>query len=185
MGKPLAPKPVKLFLGMISRDPALFDECSRLFAREYGSVDIASSTMPWDHSAYYRKEMGTGLLRMFLFFERIADPETLVAAKHHAIRIETSFAEPSLSGIRRTINLDPGYLTEAKVVLATTKDFPHRIYLGNHIYAESTLHYHKDSRSFQPVEHTYPDFRTETSLDLFNKARDLLRSALKAQEKER
>jgi len=178
MGKLLPPIPVKLFLGMISPDPGLFTECTRLFAREFGPVDLVSSVLPWDHSDYYREEMGTGLLRMFIFFEPPTEPEQLVAVKHHAIGIEASFSEPAAAG-RRRINLDPGYLTEAKVVLATTKDFPHRIYIGRGVYAESTLHYHKDSRSFQPVGHTYPDFRTEYCLKLFNGARDALRSRLR------
>lgn len=176
MGKLLSPKPVKLFLGMISREPALFTECTRLFAEEFGPVDLVSDVLPWDHSEYYREEMGTGLLRMFIFFGPPADPELLAAVKLHAIRIEASFSDTTAAAVRRRINLDPGYLTEAKVVLATTKDFPHRIYIGKSIYAESTLHYHKDSRSFLPVGHTYPDFRTEYCLQLFNGARDTLRS---------
>jgi len=179
MGKLHAPIPVKLFLGMISRDPGLFTECTRLFAQECGPVDLVSSILPWDHSEYYREEMGTGLLRMFIFFKPLADPELLAAVKHSAITIEASFSEQADRAVRRRINLDPGYLTEAKVVLATTKDFPHRIYIGRSIYAESTLHYHKDSRSFQPVEHTYPDFRTDTCLKLFNEARNILRSGLR------
>ncbi len=179
MGNLHSPIPVKLFLGMISREPGLLSECTRLFAQEYGPVDLVSSILPWDHSEYYREEIGTGLLRMFIFFEPLVDPELLAAAKHHAIRIEATFSEPAAAGTRRRINLDPGYLTEAKVVLATTKDFPHRIYIGRNIYAEATLHYHKDSRSYQPVEHTYPDFRTEYCLRLFNGARDTLRSRLR------
>ena len=179
MGKLLAPKPVKYFLGMISREPGLFTECTRLFSQEFGPVDLVSSVLPWDHSDYYQEEMGTGLLRMFIFFEPPADPELLAAVKHHTITIEESFSEPVAPAVRRRINLDPGYLTEAKVVLATTKDFPHRIYIGRSIYAESTLHYHRDCRSFQPVEHTYPDFRTEYCLKLFNEARDILRCRLR------
>jgi len=178
MGKLIAPIPAKLFLGMISREPGLFTECTVLFAKEFGPVDLVSSILVWDHSNYYREEMGTGLLRKFIFFETPVDPELLAAVKRHAIGIEASYSERSAGADRRRINLDPGYLTEAKVVLATTKDFPHRIYIGRNIYAESTLHYHKDSRSFQPVEHTYPDFRTEYCLKLFNGARDILRSGL-------
>jgi hypothetical protein len=178
MGNFHAPLPVKLFLGMITREPELFTECTRLFAQEYGPVDLVNIVLPWDHSDYYQAEMGSGLLRSFIFFDALVDPGLLSAVKHHAIRIEATYSEPSSAGTRRRINLDPGYLTEAKVVLATTKDFPHRIYIGESIYAESTLHYHKDSRSFQPVEHTYPDFRTEPCLRLFTEARKHLRSRL-------
>ena len=178
MGILLAPKPAKLFLGMISGKPDLFTECTRLFVQKFGPVDLVSNLTSWDHSEYYQNEMGIGLLRRFIFFEQLVDPELLVAVKHLAITIEADFSLPAPEA-RRRINLDPGYLTEAKVVLATTKDFPHRIYIGRNIYAESTLHYHKDRRSFKPVEHTYPDFRTEDSLKLFNRARELLRYRLR------
>jgi hypothetical protein len=93
MGNLHAPIPVKLFLGMISREPGLFTECTRLFAQEYGPVDLMSNVLSWDHSDYYREEMGTGLLRLFIFFEYLINPAQLAAVKHHAIRIEASFSE--------------------------------------------------------------------------------------------
>ncbi len=83
------------------------------------------------------------------------------------------------SGIRRRINLDPGYITEAKVVLASTKDFSHRVYIGENIYAEVTLRYSSKERSFTSCDHTFFDFRTEAYRLLFNTARYLLRERLK------
>jgi DMSO/TMAO reductase YedYZ molybdopterin-dependent catalytic subunit len=76
------------------------------------------------------------------------------------------------------INLDPGYVTEAKIVLASTKDYSHRVYLGSGIYAEVTLHYAARVKTFLSFEHTYPDFRTKESLDMFNRAREILRTTL-------
>jgi hypothetical protein len=94
------------------------------------------------------------------------------------MQLEEELSRLAASPSRRAVNLDPGYLTEAKVVLATTKDFPHRIYIGERIYAESTLHYSKNSGTYVAVDHTYPDFRSQYCRDLFNKAREKLRTKL-------
>lgn len=181
MGQPLLPLPVKLFVGMIAGDAGLFPLCRERLMTMYGPADLQSDILPWDHSSYYRKEMGTGLCRMFLFFERLFDPGALAGIKLETIRLEGELSRSGPGGARRTVNLDPGYITEAKVVLATTKDFPHRIYIGDRIYAESTLHYSRSERAFIPVEHTYPDFRTPYSIELFGRARELLRSDLQRQ----
>jgi hypothetical protein len=179
MGQPLLPLPAKLFVGMIARDTALFTRCAEALVKTYGPVDLQSDILPWDHSSYYREEIGTGLCRMFVFFERLIDPGDLSGIKRETIRLESALSRNGPEGARRTINLDPGYITEAKVVLATTKDFPHRIYIGDRIYAESTLHYSRSERTFIPVEHTYPDFRTAYSMELFGRARERLRSDLR------
>ena len=179
MGTLRPPIPAKLFIGMIARDPERFEECSRHLSAEYGPVDMRSGVLQWKHSDYYGEEMGPDLQRMFLFFDRLIDPGDLSLIKLHTIKLEALFSLPGPSGPRRSVNIDPGYLTEAKIVLATTKDFPHRIYLGNGIYAEVELHYSRTGRDFVPVEHTYPDFRTETSRELFKEARERLRSVLR------
>jgi hypothetical protein len=178
MGELREPLPVKLFLGMISSDTGLFSRCADLFCAEYGPVDLESDATPWDQSDYYRAEMGTGLQRKFVFMKTLIDPSVLSRAKILANRIEATFAEPASAEMRRRINLDPGYVTEAKVVLASTKDFSHRIYIGERIYAEVTLHYSKKSAGFTALDHTYFDFRTEQYRSLFNTARDILRKEL-------
>jgi len=178
MGKVHAPIPAKLFVGMLSQDCGLFEKCAERLADAYGPVDMQSDILPWDHSDYYRGEMGADLRRVFIFFERLIDPGELAAIKHFTLQIEHDLSRAEASGTHRRINLDPGYITEAKVVLATTKDFPHRVYIGRSIYAESTLHYSKNSGTFLAVEHTYPDFRALSSRDLFNKAREILRTRL-------
>jgi len=178
MGKVHAPIPSKLFVGMLSRDIGLFELCAERLSSAYGPVDLRSEILSWDHSDYYRVEMGDDLRRVFLFFEQLIDPGDLAAIKQYSIQFEQELSCSDASGSHRRINLDPGYLTEAKVVLATTKDFPHRVYIGGHIYAESTLHYSKTLGTYLPVEHTYPDFRAQYSLALFKKARYILRTKL-------
>ncbi len=177
MGEIRPPKPVKLFVGMLSSEPALFETCTDLLCSEYGSVDCRSEIVSWHYTDYYSAEMGLGLLRKFIFFERLMDPEELADVKVLTNRIEEQMAATTDNAVRRRINLDPGYITEAKIVLATTKDYSHRIYIGKNIYAEVTLQ-QKGGR-FTPLEHTYPDYRTDEYIRMFGKAREILREALR------
>jgi len=77
------------------------------------------------------------------------------------------------AAVTRPLNLDPGYLTEAKLVLASTKDHAHRIYLGRGIYAEVTLHY--QNGRWQSHDWTYPDFQRPDYHLFFSQCRDFFR----------
>jgi len=178
MGEIRKPLPVKLFVGMLSPEPALFDVCAEILREEYGPFDCRSEVLPWDKTDYYRDEMGAGIVRTFIFFERLFDPADLPKIKLFTNGIEKDFAAQEGTVLRRRINLDPGYVTEAKVVLATTKDFAHRVYIGSSIYAEVTLTYSAQDRRFTSFDYTYPDFRTDAYRTMFQKARESLRAAL-------
>ena len=172
------PIPVKLFVGMISNEPPLFNECTEILSAEFGALDLRAPIMAWDQTEYYRHEMGTGLQRTFVFFERLLeDPAQLASIKTMTNLIENRFTQTGSKN--RRINIDPGYITEAKVVLASTKDFSHRIYIGRSIYAEVTLQFREQGRTFVALGHTYPDFRRHDMIELFNGARGLLRAKLK------
>jgi hypothetical protein len=177
MGNVRPPIPVKLFVGMLSPDPGLFDACAELLRSEYGPIDYRTEPAPWTVTDYYRDEMGPDILRAFIFFERLMDPAKLPGVKHFTNRVEQRFTSSDRDTARRRINLDPGYVTEAKVVLATTKDFTHRVYIGEGIYADVTLRYQGDR--FLPFDFTYPDYRTSEYREIFSKARKLLRASLK------
>jgi len=173
-----SPIPVKLFIGMLSPEPELFDICADIVSKEYGPIDYQSEMVSWTNSDFYQQEMGSGIIRKFIFFERLMDPGDLPAVKNNTIRIEKSLAVQTGNRTRRRINLDPGYVTEAKVVLATTKDYTHRLYIGKGIYAEVTLRYINKDRCFTPFDYTYFDYCSETYKTMFNKARDVLRTTL-------
>lgn len=179
MSRIRAPKPVKLFIGMLSSDPELVEACVRRLCDDFGPVGLRSADAPWEHTGYYDDEMGGGLRRTFFVFERLIDPGDLARIKNFTNSIEEETGIRSAAGTRRRVNLDPGYVTEAKVVLASAKDFSHRVYIGGNIYAEVTLRYDKNMRGFVPLEHTYPDFRPDATRALFNTARDLLRDTLR------
>jgi hypothetical protein len=174
MGKITEPAPVKLFFGMLSQEPFLFDELQAQLADTYGPVDLESAVWPWDHSQYYEQEMGTGLKRKFLFFKNLIYPGALVGIKLKTNELE-KLSQNENSG--RKINVDPGYLDAAKLVLATTKDFSHRIYLDKGIYGEVTLYYSRNN--YQTLPYTFPDYRTEKYIDIFRKAREIYKIQMK------
>lgn len=175
MGHIRTPLPAKLFIGMLSPEPDLFTQCAGIISSQYGPIDLETEIMTWSISDYYQEEMGNTIFRKFYFLTELIDQGTLSKVKNFTNQIEEQFSHPASSRKGRRINLDPGYVTEAKVVLASTKDFAHRIYIGENIYAEVTLRYSNKARSFAALEHTYFDFRMDAYISVFNQAREILR----------
>jgi hypothetical protein len=177
MGVIVEPGPVKLFVGMLASDPSRFAEAETLLVERYGPVDLSTHVMPFEYTDYYRAEMGPGLKREFLSFDRLIRPDEIIGVKRTTNGIEDDFARRLKGGPARPVNLDPGYLHLSKVVLATTKDTAHRIYLGQGIYAEVTLHFQRGK--YEPWEWTYPDYRTSEYATFFLEVRERLREQLR------
>jgi hypothetical protein len=174
MGNILKPFPVKLILGMLAAREEDFLRAEELFCLEYGPVDFSSSAIPFTWTEYYREEMGGNLLRKFVSAERLIDPSRLPGIKHFSNSLERRLAGEDG---RRVVNLDPGYLTEGKLVLASTKDHQHRLYLCEGIFAEVTLRFVRGR--YRPWDWTYPDYRSEEYASIFQEIRDLYRQQLK------
>lgn len=157
MARPRLAKPVKLFVGLLSGDPDLLRRSRQLLSRRWGSVDLESELWPFDQTDYYREEMGPDLRRWFLSFGPLVSPDHLPEIKLETNALEQQIAADCLlPDIARPVNIDPGYLDLTKLVLATTKDRGHRIYLGHGIYAEVTLQYAHSA--WQTMPWTYPDY---------------------------
>ncbi len=165
------PKPVKLFVGILSSDYSLLEEVEILLAKRLGKVDIRSEMFPFDFTDYYKKDMGTNISRQFLSFKELINPEELSAIKIWTNELEDEIKRNKKSEVVRPINLDPGYLTHCNLILASTKDYYHRIHLQNGIYAEVTLFYQHEV--FKNLPWTYPDFQTEEYKNFFLKVRTL------------
>lgn len=142
---------------MLAGRTDLFETAERETSARFGSIDAASEIMPFDQTDYYEDELGPNLLRKFVAFDRLINPKDLVAAKLFTNELEERISEQEGSE-RRVVNLDPGYISLSKLVLASTKDYSHRIYMGDGIFAEVTLHY--ANRQFNPWPWTYPDYKT-------------------------
>mgnify|MGYP000610352710 CR=1 FL=1 len=135
-------------------------------SRSWGEVDLCAGPFPFSFTDYYAAEMGPSLQRVFVSFGPLVSAERMAEWKAFTNQIEQQMAE----GGRRTVNLDPGCLDCAKVILFSTKDFSHRIHLGSGIYAEVTLVYRGGEFVFLPW--TYPDYRCEEYLSFFRSARE-------------
>jgi len=149
---------------MFTRDVNIADIDSRLTAR-FGAIDHKSREFDFIFTDYYAAEMGGDLKKRFYSFEKLILPGRLSDLKHATIEIEREFSV----GGNRTVNLDPGYLEESKLVLASTKNFSHRIYLRDDIWAEVTMRFARGK--FLKHEWTYPDWSQDLAIDFLTKVR--------------
>ncbi len=170
MGELSPARPVKLFAGLLTARPEALEYVRPRLEERLGPIELESPVLDFNYTDYYEPEMGPGLKRRFWGFARLEDPEALVDLKLYTNLLEKGC---SVAG-RRTVNIDPGYLAPARLVLASTKDFAHRLYLGKGVYGEVTLVYRE--RGFRPLPWTYPDFRSEGYQQFF---RDLRRGYLR------
>ncbi len=177
MGTPREPKPVKPFVALLSNHESLFPSVEGDLRSIFGSIDSVSETFPWQVTDYYENEMGPRLLRRFVSFEPLTLPERLPEIKLRTQDLEGNYQWFEGGKRGRRVNIDPGYLETSKVVLASTKDASHRIYLCSGIYGEVTLRF--ESGHFQPLAHTYPDYRWQETLSFFAAMRSLYLSQLK------
>ncbi len=162
MGAPKVPAPVKLITGLLGASDVLLEQAAAALCNRYGPVDSASVPIDWTASTYYHDEMGPNIRRQFLSFERLIAADELATVKLATNDLEARWRTAS----GRQVNIDPGYIAATKLVLASTKDAAHRIYLGRGIYAEVTLLF--SNGSFQPHVHTYPDYAAREAVEFFN-----------------
>ncbi len=175
MAEPRTPQPVKLFAGLLAGDTDILRRARQLLTKRFGPVDAESELWPFDQTDYYEDEMGPHLQRWFISFEPLIRADQLVSIKHETNALEREIAEQCLSpDIIRPVNIDPGYVDLTKLVLATTKDRGHRLYLSHGIYAEVTLQYTSGAWQTQPW--TYPDYARPEVQAFFVRLRERLRA---------
>lgn len=165
MGQIKMPKPVKLIVSALAPGEGLLRAARETAVAQWGAIDVESELLPFEHTTYYAREFGTGLVRRIWAFAPLIDPAALPEIKRQSNEIEARWAVEG----KRQINLDPGYVSLAKLVLATTKNHGHRIYLRQGIYAEVTLAYR--DKAFRPWPWTYPDYGTPRYCALFARVR--------------
>jgi hypothetical protein len=166
MSQPRAPKPAKLIVSVFLKEKALMTPVVEDLMEKFGVVDVVSAWMPFDWTAYYEPEMGTPLFRRMLVFKQLIAQQALPEIKWAAHDIEARYAEND----KRRVNIDPGYLLLERFVLATGKNFSHRIYIGKQIYADLTLIYRKGG--FQALPWTFPDYADSGMHAFLKKARE-------------
>jgi hypothetical protein len=153
-----------IFSGVLYSEEAYYITAVKELEEAFGPIIFETLPFPW-HTEHYREEIGWPITRKFVFFQNPVAQESLADIKLRTISIEKGL---SVEG-RRTVNLDPGYLTSAKVVLASTKDYAHRIYLRDGIFAETTLYFMNGT--FKDHLFTYRDYTDNRTVSLFNAVR--------------
>jgi hypothetical protein len=173
MGLISPPDQVLLVLAAFSRHCEALDWAQATAVEAFGPLALESPRLQFSETDYYQPTMGPGLQKTFFAFERLVDPGRLAQIKQQTNGWEATYAKMAGHAEPRPLNLDPGYLTLAKLVLASTKDHAHRIYLGEGIFAEVTLGYRH--RRWQAQEWTFPDYRRDDYQAFFSGCRQWLR----------
>ena len=165
MSRPEKPSPAKLVIGVFLKEKSLISSVAKELTKAFGPMDMVSCWLPFDLTTYYEREMGSPLFRRMFVFQTLIEQHALPEIKTLTNQLESKYSKNN----KRTINIDPGYMLRERFVLATGKNFSHRIYVGKQIYADLTLIYTKGR--FKTLPWTYPDYREENMLATLEKIR--------------
>jgi hypothetical protein len=172
--------PVKLFVGVLVSNSKFIPAVEERLVPLYGPIDHRSDVIPFDFTNYYEAEMGDLIDRVFYSFERLIEADQLPEIKRQTNQLEEELAPllktPS-TNVKRPVNLDPGYIEQAKVILASTKNFYHRMYLSAGIFGEVTMHFKNNTYQFFPW--TYPDYQSKDYQEFFLRMRQKYRAQLR------
>jgi hypothetical protein len=164
---------VKLIASLFSPEEKILEEVIHELQGVSGSTDWVSPPLFFDRTRYYEKEMGWPLHRRFVSFKSLIRPEAIVDIKLQTNELEKRYVQ----GGKRRVNIDPGYIALERLVLATGKNYTHRIYLSNGIYADLTLVFHQGS--FQTLAWTYRDYAEPVVIGYFNEIREHYKNQLR------
>jgi len=177
MSLPQPPDPAKLVIGLFTREKQQFRKATCDLLEEFGEIEVVSPWFSFDYTRYYETEMGGPLFRRMMVFKTPIQQDDLPDIKTITNRIELKYTRDQ----KRTVNIDPGYLLLERFVLATGKNYTHRIHIGKGIYADLTLIF--QNGSFQSLPWTYPDYADQTIKTFLEKIRDRLRMGTKGGKK--
>jgi len=180
------PEPVKLIIGILAANQDCLQAAIEALTSEFGKADLISDIWPFDKTDYYKDQTGENILRRFVTIEKLIDIGKLAKIKHKTNKLEQKRARHLCGGLAkklspdlsRPVNLDPGVIEPSKLILATTKNYSHRIYIGKKMFAEVTLVF--DRGAWCPLPYTYPDYRQKCYHDFFDKVRARLLEQLKS-----
>ena len=160
------PGPAKLICSIFAQRENIITETISKLNDLFGSCDLESHILAFNFTTYYEPEFGSGLVRKMVSFSKLVRQDSLIATKHITNKIEQI---TSLNG-KRVVNIDPGLLTAERLVLATGKNFTHRVYLGKGVFADLTLIY--QGKKFRSLPWTFPDYASEPIQQFLVKARN-------------
>jgi hypothetical protein len=166
------PKPVKLIVGILASDERCLAAARDAVLAAFGRADFVSEAWPFTQTDYYTDELGPQVLRQFVSIEELVQPGDLAEIKHRTNAIEQQLAAALATPYPRPVNLDPGVIEPSKLILASTKNFAHRIYIGRKMYAEVTLVF--DKGQWRVLPYTFPDYYRPEYHEFFSTVRSRL-----------
>jgi Domain of unknown function (DUF4416) len=169
------PLPVKLVCALLYKEEIWSETALPDLSSEFGEIDYESESMEFNFTEYYFKEMGRPLYRKFVSFSKLIDPAELSGIKVWTNSLEEKYA--STAGQKRVLNIDPGYLNLTAFILATSKNYAHRIYLGKGVFAQQELLFER--RKIQTLDWTYPDYRSYEYQEILKKIREIYSNQIK------
>lgn len=176
MSIPTEEDKVKLIASLFSPEETLIEVVLNELRDALGPTDWESPGLFFDRTRYYEREMGWPLHRRFVSFQDLVHPETLVDIKLKTNEIENAHLDEG----KRRVNIDPGYIALERLILATGKNYTHRVYLSRGIYADLTLIFQRGS--FRTLEWTYRDYAEPESIAYFNEIRERYKRQLRGIE---
>lgn len=182
MAQPQLPAPSLLFAAVFSRHDAALGWADQELSARWGQIRLRSPRLDHSETRYYETEMGQGLKKQFLVFDGWFDPQRLPTCKLESNSLEMELVAAGVFAEQRPVNIDPGYLTLSKLVLASAKDRAHRLYLADGIYGEPCLYFLDGT--WHPWPWTYPDYCREDFRAFFVEARELIKSRMSNHESE-
>ncbi len=159
MSNNLSQSKAVLVIALMYNDESSFNGAFNALSHKFGKIDLMSDEFMFSHSHYYKNEMGDNLIKRFVVFENLIKRDYLPKVKRITDKIEKKYLNNKKF---RTINIDPAILTLENFILATNKNFTHRIYLKNNVFADLTLIYQK-KKGFIDLPWTYADYSQETT----------------------
>jgi len=164
----LRPFPCALVVALFSRHRSAIESVRQIVESQWGPIALQSRPFVFDQTSYYQQQMGYRLEKEFWVLQRQENPAGLADLKRTAIAWEGLIAQSGRFPETRPVNIDPGWLSPLKLVLASTKDRAHRIYLRDGIYAEVALQ--RVGSQWRGYPWTYPDYLLPDSLEFFQQA---------------
>lgn len=158
----------KLIIALMYNEKNILNKTLGKLKKIFGKIDLENDEYNFNFTDYYKKEFGNNLMKKIISFKDLINREELADIKLKTINIEK---ELSVKGKRR-INIDPGYLTLHNLVLASTKELPHRIFIGKGIFAESTLFFR--NKQYNDYPYTFKDYQQEIVKEFLIKVRSSL-----------
>lgn len=177
MGHIVQPQPVKLIASIFAQECGLFRTVEKNLSRKFGPIDFESPLLDFNNTRYYEEEFGANLKRKLISFKKLIRSEAAWKIKIATNAIEEKFSKNG----KRRVNIDPGYLTQANLILASSKMFCHRIHANKGIHQEVTLTY--QDKTFKALPWTYPDYQSSEHIAILLKMRAILASQLREKQK--